>query len=362
LTAESESAWQKLIYVLAFVRGWSDEWIIPLTRSSRLALLRSLPSLHQKRVLLAGFLIRADSDEATFLSPRFNLDGRLRAMKEKLKFELEWRVRYVVIDCLTFIRVRRDLADWYRVAGVGGGNFMMAQSLFSALNFLAKVYVRLRHRDKYFSTEEKTNAVKSAVRSLKSLEKQSALKELFPDLDFRVLLDKAALTQWKRPRPGDCADETKVFEMFVEAMDGSVDLGFLASDAGEVWRQFRNALAHMAAPKSMVESGGLTDEIRSFRRSSLGGEWICNVDRLTVDVQSVASWLCEKIDQETDEARITDTLDWLLDAPGASDCRSITAATTMTTSSVTTRTGLHGSTVFSVIHIPLPLGIRRIPS
>jgi len=73
----------------------------------------------------------------------------------------------------------------------------------------------------------------------------------------------------------------------------------------------------MAAPKSMVETGGPTGELRSFRKSK-GGDWICNVDRLTEDVQAVASWLCEKIGQEADEDRITDTLCWMLATPEVS--------------------------------------------
>jgi hypothetical protein len=272
-------------------------------------------------------------------------------VKTRLKHEIQWRIDFALLDCSTFIRVRGELKDWYTGAGVGGGNFMMAQSLFSALNFLAKVYARLRHREKYFFSEKDKEAVKNAVRKLRAKDNQDALKELFPDLDFRALLHEDALTQWKPPRPGDCTDETKVFKMFVEAMSGAVDLGFLASDAGDVWRQFRNELAHMAAPKSMVESGGPTSELRSFRKSSTG-EWICNVDRLTEDVQTVASWLYEKIEHESDEDRISDTLDWILDRPSTSTGGSGAITTTTTTSgNVKTHTGFHGSTSFSVRHV-----------
>jgi hypothetical protein len=235
---------------------------------------------------------------------------------------------------------------------------MMAQSLFSALNVLAKVYAHLRYQDKYFCSAKDKNAVKTAVQKLKATDGQPRLKELFPELDFRAMLGEDALTQWKPPRPGDCANETKVFKLLVAAMNGSVDLGFSAADAEFVWQQFRNALAHMAAPKSMVESGGPTNKLHSFRKSG-SGDWICNVDRLTEDVQAVASWVCQTVEQETEQGRIGDTLDWILDAPsmGKGDFR--TSATTTTTSSVTTQTSFHGYTgPYSVTHIPPPFDTK----
>lgn len=277
-------------------------------------------------------------------------------MKDRLKHEINWRIQFVVNDCSTFIRVRRELPDWYKQAGVGGGNFMMAQSLFSALNFLAKVYTRLRHRDKHFFSDEHRNAVKNAVQNLRAEGRQSNLREIFPEIDFRALLNRDALTQWKPPRPGDCADETNAFKMLIEAMSSSVSLGFSPPEAGEVWRQFRNALAHMAAPKSVVESEGPTKDLPSFRKSD-SGNWICNVDRLTVDLQAVASWVCKEIEHETNQDRISDTLNWIVDAPGMS--KADFSTTTTTTSTVTTQNSPHGYTgSYSVTHIPPPLDPR----
>jgi hypothetical protein len=65
-------------------------------------------------------------------------------IKVKLKDEINCRIHFVVLDCSTFIKVREDLLDWYKRAGAGGGNFMTAQTLFSALSFLPKTYARLR--------------------------------------------------------------------------------------------------------------------------------------------------------------------------------------------------------------------------
>lgn len=236
--------------------------------------------------------------------------------KAALIREVSGRIQFVVNDCSTFIRVRRELPHWCNEREFGGGNFMMAQSLFSALNFLAKTYVCLRHRDKYFPSNQDTEAVTSAVRQLKAMENQKALKELFPDLDFRALLGEDALTQWKKPRPNECANETHAFTLLVKTMSESVDLGFQAADAGTVWRQFRNRLAHMAAPASMVESGGPTERLRSFRRPGSGG-WICNVDRLVNDIQAVASWVCQNIERETEET-CSRVLQWILSDTSAS--------------------------------------------
>ena len=226
---------------------------------------------------------------------------------------------------------------------------MMAQSLFSALNFLAKVHARLRDGNKYFYTEEHKKGVKDAVKWLRVAAKNHQLDRTLPGLNFGELLQKEALTLWKPPRPGDCANETAVFKMFVEAMSGSVDLEISATDADHVWIQYRNALAHMALPKSMVETDGPTNALRSFRQSARFG-WIFNVDRLTVDVQTAADWLCKKIDEEADEDRIADTLRWILDS--ASESRSGSSVVGTVTTQSETMQSFEESEMYSVTQIP----------
>lgn len=276
-------------------------------------------------------------------------------VQECLKQEINWRVRFVLNDCLTFIRVRNQQREWYESnkgseteEGLGGGNFMMAQSLFSALNFLGKAYAHLRHREKYFYSTKHGELVNDAVEQLRSKDNQTKLREIFPNLDFPALLHKKAMTVWRAPSPGDCKNETAVFRMLVESLSETVDFGFTIQEADLVWAQFRNKLAHMAAPASTVETGRPPDGSRSFRPN--GDRWICNVECLVHDLHLVASWLCNRIEEVTDLTTLQATLTWI-DGPGDQAMKALDYVARLDAlSATTTSTSCEGPSYFT--HTP----------
>ena len=144
--------------------------------------------------------------------------------KEQLKSEIQWRIQFVINDCNTLIQVREKQAPWFRESGLGGGNFMMAQSLFAALNFLAKLNARLWHRERMFRTSKHVEDVKHAVHTLKNQQNQTKLRGLFSDCDFRGLLT-GDFTEWKASNTRDCVNEQRAFVKLVDEMRPQVDLG-----------------------------------------------------------------------------------------------------------------------------------------
>jgi hypothetical protein len=202
--------------------------------------------------------------------------GKLAA---DLKNEIMERVRLFSGDCRTFWRVRLQQNKWFHRWGLGGGNFVMALAMFSALNFLAKAYA-LIFRPNAFT------------------KKNGELR----------------------------CNETDAFNWLIKALhqDG-IDLGIPDSEATAVWRTFRNKLAHVAKPGSFVE---VYDPKKSVspsaaeRRVRTGGpaffkkkgHWMCNADRLSVDAFAVGDWVCKQVDACTDPARLKELSDWLFKA------------------------------------------------
>jgi hypothetical protein len=182
----------------------------------------------------------------------------------------------------------------------------MALALFSALNFLSKLHRHLT-KPEAFVTDRDRNEVSKAL---------SIILEALPQLKEVLKNDK---TRWS-PQPNGSCNEEAAFSALIKALlhDG-IDIGLQVNEAGTVWKQFRNKLAHMAQPEGWVEVYGsdraLTnpratiENMPSFRKAD--GHWVCNADRLSVDVQRVADWLCERVDACCEHARVTTALTWL---------------------------------------------------
>src|SRR5262245_11918681 len=111
----------------------------------------------------------------------------------------------------------------------------MALGLFSLLNYLAKVHLHLVKPEE-FVTEEHVKSVKDARAKVKAC----LPKELKP-----------VLNTWKSGVIGEC-NEIYAFEVLVQALNGTVDLGFDKKDAAEVWKKYRNSLAHMARSEGFL--------------------------------------------------------------------------------------------------------------
>lgn len=236
-----------------------------------------------------------------------------------LEAEIRRRVQWLSNDCSTFWRVRLEQTEWYnkntstdsQPSGLGGGNFVMALAMLSACNFLAKAHSFLV-KPEAFVTEDDREKVKSAKATIKN-----EIPEMKP-------LFKSSKTNWIPPKSGSC-NETEAFERLIEALHGDgIDLGLATEQARDVWERFRNKLAHMAHPEGIVEvstaneSKPLEDAKGAIERSVLpfrmkDGRWVCNADRLSLDLVAVAEWLCKKIDECAEEDRITRLADWMFE-------------------------------------------------
>jgi hypothetical protein len=181
----------------------------------------------------------------------------------------------------------------------------MALGLFSLLNYLAKVHLHLVKPER-FVTEKDNKSVKNA---------RKKVEECLPELK-RVL--KESNTSWKPPRIGDC-NETYAFEVLVEALNGTVNLGFDRKAAAEVWKKYRNALAHMARPDeplvlyagdvgSVDMETALDSTVLAFIQRD--AKWRCSVDKLHLELPRISSWLCELIESCADLSRLDAALKW----------------------------------------------------
>lgn len=184
----------------------------------------------------------------------------------------------------------------------------MALAMLSACAFLAKAHLYLV-KPEAFVTADDQNAVKKA---------KAIVKQHCPGL--KRLLDSSK-TNWMQPKIGSC-NETEAFGRLIEALQREgIDLGLPPTEARAVWDRFRNKLAHMAYPEGVVEFCGATaaktlDEARAAIRRLPAfrvhdGRWVCNADRLSLDVLKIADWLCEKVGRCTKLDRIKKLAEWV---------------------------------------------------
>jgi hypothetical protein len=199
-------------------------------------------------------------------------------MTADLKDEIKGRVQFFSNDCSTFWRVRLQQNKWFHRWKLGGGNFVIALATFSALNFLAKVYAFVFKPKAFHRTKS---------------------------------------GEWR-------INETDAFNWMIDALlkDG-IDLGIPLNEATAIWNHFRNKLAHIAKPgsfvgvydfKKSVSSSAAEKAVRTGKPSFFkhsNGHWMCNADRLSLDILRVADWVCEKVDACTDQGALQQLSDWM---------------------------------------------------
>jgi len=215
-----------------------------------------------------------------------------------------------------FWRIRLEKPEWHKKngasptqnIGLGGGNFTMVLALLAACSFLAKVYRLLKKPNEFVSAEEVVLA-KKALEIVKEHPK------------FAKIVKNGKLN-WI-PREGDC-NESNAFSALVRDLhkDG-IDLGVEDNDAAQVWTDFRNRLAHMAFPDGIVAVYADQPKrrtafqaekfIREGRKSFEKGEsgWMCVADRLSLDISDISEWLCQKIDEESEDSNVLKLQLWI---------------------------------------------------
>jgi len=196
----------------------------------------------------------------------------INRVKTYLANQLTERVRMIVGDCETFSHVRIEKHEWFDELHLGGGNFIMTLALFALMNVLAQMY-------RFFKTGK--------------------LREI---------------------------NETVAFGQLVEGLGNLVNLGCSTKKEGEeIWRDFRNKLAHMASPSpySMVGVWGHIQELQtyeSWKEKILErpvfiryptGIWQCDADRLTFCVPQIAELIHNEIAKCEDEALLRAMVKWI---------------------------------------------------
>lgn len=208
-------------------------------------------------------------------------------------------------DSLTFIKIRLQHNAIYKSLSTGGGNFLMTLGLLSTLGFLAKVYCKLSYPD--FFTDDRV------VIKAKKLKKKMAESRIATKKELEI---------FRVPR----IDETNEEMCFVKLIDRVQEdnityMGLNNTSAQQVWRLFRNKLAHISVPRSPVAVYDkdlstqpwhlIEHEISKTAAFKVEGDTIfCNPDKLTIDVRTISIWLCSLVDS-SDRKSVFRTLKWL---------------------------------------------------
>jgi hypothetical protein len=254
-------------------------------------------------------------------------------IKGRLTGELAFRVHMIVKDCETFGRVRVDQHEWYdghirSGDSLGGGNFVMAHALLALLNLLAKTYRFLAAPDE-FATEASRESVRQSIEYIKAASNDETVKATAHSDKLKEVVkiaktDKNA--RWRKPPIGAHYNETSAFGRLAMSVRERVNLGCSTEqEAEDIWRQFRNELAHMALPDGVTavwvydpdcptyESCKLVTQGRTpFVRAGTG--WQCDVDRLTHCVPEIAEWVCNEIAKCKNETLLRDLVKWMTDS------------------------------------------------
>lgn len=234
--------------------------------------------------------------------------------------EVQRRCQWLVNDCMTVLRARWEHPDWFeahssskeRPNGLGGGNYLMALGLFTALNLLAKVHLFLVNpaafckKAKYLKTEETKQYV-------------------FNNLDDA--LKSSVKNNWRERRVGEC-DETTAFTELIKAFQKEKHyIGVPENQEANIWRAFRNQLAHMAETENYVgitkrpegyELDSPAELERHIRREYVSFylrprelKYVCNVDRFIYDILDIADWLVGKLEAARDTEGYRLAENWL---------------------------------------------------
>ena len=212
------------------------------------------------------------------------------------------RAKSLVYDSNTFLKVRTERL-FYLGEQFGGGNLLIALGLFSALSYLAKIYVLLEGHE---------------LPALKDIE---TAKNNFKALDKKI-------TDYYRPVRPDEINETLAFTKLLSDQNCPQNLGIDKNEYAKIYNDIRNHLSHRVAPnRGYTVMTFQTDEnyevpYTDFKRHlnesnksvfEVDGDSLnCYVDILVRDVEKISEWLIGKVQSdEFSEKNIKNTLNWL---------------------------------------------------
>lgn len=205
-------------------------------------------------------------------------------IQEQLIYHIQSRVNMIVADANTFIWLRHDCPeDLEKNTNIGGGNLLMILGLFSALNFLAKIYKILCEGSFCIVNKEEIKKLNNFIKKYSEIKKiiqpkvigqvrdeESAFVRLIKDSGSNFgLNDEALRYNWKSFR------NSLVHSAIIYPGDSAV--AFLTPDKN--FKQFLNYLKKRKRPV--------------FARNQHGSR--CYPDILNIEVEYIRDWLIKEI-------------------------------------------------------------------
>lgn len=209
----------------------------------------------------------------------------------------------MIADTNTFIWLRHNQPEELkRNTDIGGGNLLMVLGLFSALNFLAKIYKILRKGDSCIVSSGEIKKLNSFIKKCPEIKKliqpqvvgqvrneEGAFVKLIKDSGSNFgLSDEVLKYVWKSFR------NYLVHSATIYPGDSSVT--FILSD-----KNFKQFMEHLAKRKRPV-----------FAKNQHGSR--CYPDILNIEVEYIKSWLVNEIESNNfSNNNIEAAFDWIQD-------------------------------------------------
>jgi len=209
----------------------------------------------------------------------------------------------LVFDSNTFLKVRVE-RTFYIGEGLGGGNLLIALGLFSALSYLAKMYVLL-----------------SGYWKIPNLEEIQDAKEVYRQMDKNT-------QQYFFVKRQDQVNETDAFKRLLSDPNCPQNFGIDETDYPKVYSDIRNHLSHRILPNhgyvvvtfqtnenEELAYGEVMQRIKESNKPVFeknGNSVNCFVDLLGRDVEKISDWLIWEINAgKFPEENIDEAYKWL---------------------------------------------------
>jgi hypothetical protein len=205
--------------------------------------------------------------------------------KKQLIAHINSRANMIIFDANTFIWIRHNCSeDLKRNTNIGGGNLLMILGLFSALNFLAKIYKILHKGNSCIVNKEEIKKLKDFIK------KHSEVKKM---IQPKIV--------------GQIRDEESAFIKLIK--DSESNFGLNEEKLRYIWKCFRNYLVHSATIYPGASSITFTISNKNFKqfldhleerkrpvfaRNQYGPR--CYPDILNVEVKYIKNWLIKEIE------------------------------------------------------------------
>lgn len=153
---------------------------------------------------------------------------------ENLTKKIQSQIGWVINDSLTFLWLRNSKYQTLGRIVLGGGNLMMANSAFSALNYISKVNFILRTNPTSFDEFNPFVTNKGKEQS---------------NIYFKTLKQQNVVT----PKNEWQINESLAFRYLIEdLLKETIDLGLEVKDSENEWKKYRNYMSHMNYPKGVI--------------------------------------------------------------------------------------------------------------